>query len=302
MIPRAPIDVSELTDQFTNVKRHMAEIQQLVTEHIELKHPNCKFIPDFSTKKSIWELNRLSKKNPHVSLMKKMLQELPDEKWPTDQVRGFVEGSIKKSEMPNPQVTILMDLLIQFYYCYRQALAKSPFFKDDLDLQLTNEEFTKIMITSFAIRNRQPQTQAKLARKQEGDLLRNEILKQIQINSVNNSNGYSNQVHLLHNLQIPSNDNTREEILKNLEKQVRNANAEGLLPKLNALNGQNGIILVNGHVSNGVLTSGTSPEEEDDDDESEILDIEEKPPENMVTDVSSNAKVFLTYTYGFKHF
>ena len=94
-------------EQFCNVKRHMTLIQKLVTEHAKTHGPGCKFVKNFALCKSIWELNRLSKKNPHVSLMKKMLQEMPEKEWPTPQVKGFVEGSIKKSEMPNTQIFLL---------------------------------------------------------------------------------------------------------------------------------------------------------------------------------------------------
>merc|ERR1711937_916343 len=91
---------SNNNEQFSNVKRQMASIQRLVTDHAKVHGQHCKFVKNFALCKSIWELNRLSKKNPHVSLMKKMLQELPENEWPTPEVKVFVEGSIKKSEMP----------------------------------------------------------------------------------------------------------------------------------------------------------------------------------------------------------
>lgn len=112
--------------------------------------------------------------------MKKMLQELPEEDWPTSEVKGYVEGSIKKSEMPNTQIYLLNELLGQFYDCYKSALANCEYFENDPDLHLSNEDFTKIMVTSFAIRNRQPQTQAKLQRKMESELLKNELLKKFK--------------------------------------------------------------------------------------------------------------------------
>ena len=177
-------DLTETADvvneQFSNVKRHMTTIQRLVTEHANSHPENCKFVKDFALYKSIWELNRLSKKNPHVSLMKKMLQELPEEDWPTSEVKGYVEGSIKKSEMPNTQIYLLNELLGQFYDCYKHALGNCEYFENDPDLHLSNEDFTKIMVTSFAIRNRQPQTQAKLQRKMESELLKNELLKKFK--------------------------------------------------------------------------------------------------------------------------
>lgn len=158
----------------------MTLIQKLVTEHAKSHGPGCKFVKNFALCKSIWELNRLSKKNPHVSLMKKMLQEMPEKEWPTPQVKGFVEGSIKKSEMPNTQIFLLNDLLMQFFTCYKTALSACRNFIGDPDLELSNDEFTKIMVTSFAIRNRQPQTQAKLQRKQESEIMRHELLKKFK--------------------------------------------------------------------------------------------------------------------------
>merc|ERR1712110_1394808 len=106
--------------------------------------------------------------------------ELPEEDWPTSEVKGYVEGSIKKSEMPNTQIYLLNELLGQFYDCYKHALMGCEYFSEDSDLHLSNEEFTKIMVTSFAIRNRQPQTQAKLQRKMESELLKNELLKKFK--------------------------------------------------------------------------------------------------------------------------
>jgi hypothetical protein len=173
-------EIDPQNEQFSNVKRHMTQIQRLVTEHANGHGSTCKFVKDFALYKSIWELNRLSKKNPHVSLMKKMLQELPESDWPTPEVKGYVEGSIKKSEMPNTQIYLLNELLAQFYDCYKSALLSSEYFLDDSDLHLSNEEFTKIMVTSFAIRNRQPQTQAKLQRKLESEILKNELLKKFK--------------------------------------------------------------------------------------------------------------------------
>jgi len=76
--PEDLTNASVNNEQFCNVKRHMTLIQKLVTEHAKAHGPGCKFVKNFALCKSIWELNRLSKKNPHVSLMKKMLQEMPE--------------------------------------------------------------------------------------------------------------------------------------------------------------------------------------------------------------------------------
>ena len=136
---------------------------------------HCKLSKTFYKNSAIWELNRISKKNPHLSLIKKMLQELSDEELPTLNAKKFIDGNLKKSQLDKVSQVTLNKFLWEFYKCYKDALMGCDIFKDDSDLHYQEEEFCKIILGGYATRNRQPSTHNKLWKKQEGMLLEKQL-------------------------------------------------------------------------------------------------------------------------------
>lgn len=84
----------------------MVKIQELITQYAT-NNPSCSLKKDFYMNSSIWELNRISKKNPHISLIKKMLQDLDGNDWPSANCKLFVEGSLRKSDIDRESINLL---------------------------------------------------------------------------------------------------------------------------------------------------------------------------------------------------
>lgn len=155
--PLDPLDHARIS-QLLNVKSNMKLIRELMVEYVKA-NPHVPIPMETILKNgTIWELNRISKIRPHISLLKKMITNFSHSNLPNEEIGRFLEGSIKKSELSKDQLPVFNNFCVEIFEHYKNALSKDSKFTHDPDLHLSRDDFLKEMVQSFSLRNRQPQT------------------------------------------------------------------------------------------------------------------------------------------------